>query len=303
MIAPVILFAYNRADHLYKTLSALSDNTLAKETEVFVFVDGPKTEQGRSATQQVIECVEKFNVGFFLQLHMIVAEKNKGLASSVIDGVTKIINEYGKAVVLEDDSVSSRHYLSFMNQALDFYEQQKDVWSIGGFTIPMCLPEDYRKDIIATQRVSSCAWATWKDRWELIDWSNKPYKKFRFSFKTRRNFNAWGNDRASMYDDQMNGRINSWAIRFDYAMFVNNGMNIIPRESLIENIGIDGSGTHSQASAQARFQVALSKKNSWDFQIVEKDERIRKEFCKPFHSNLLNRMKRFIGNLVYRRKK
>lgn len=303
MQAPVILFAYNRADHLHKTLSALGYNTLAKETEVFVFIDGPKTEEGRSATQQVIECVKKFSTGFFSQVHMIVAEKNKGLAPSVIDGVTKILNEYGKVIVLEDDSVSSRYYLSFMNQALDFYEQQKDVWSIGGFTVPMCLPEDYRKDIIATQRVSSCAWAIWKDRWELIDWSDKPYKKFRFSYKKRRKFNAWGNDRANMYDDQMNGRINSWAIRFDYAMFINKAMNIIPRESLIENIGIDGSGTHSRAAEQARFQVDLSKEDGWDFQRVTMDERIRKEFCKPFHSSLWNRMKRFIGNLVYRRKR
>lgn len=303
MRAPVIVFAYNRADHLQKTLTALGNNTLARETEIFVFIDGPKTEKGKLATQQVIDCVKQFESGFFSSIQMMVAEKNKGLAVSVIEGATKIINQYGKVIVLEDDSVSTPDYLSFMNQALEFYEQDKNVWSIGGFTIPMCLPEDYQKDIIATQRVSSCAWATWKDRWEKIDWSDKPYKKFHFSIGRRKKFNAWGNDRSGMYDDQMNGRINSWAIRFDYAMFMNQASNIIPRESLIENIGIDGSGTHSLASEQERFHVELSKTSEWKFETIERDERIRKEFCKPFHTSLLNRMKRFVGNLLYRKKK
>lgn len=303
MYAPVVVFAYNRADHLEKTLTALANNSLAKETEVYVFVDGPKTDSGRLATEQVVKCIEMFESGQFLKVNKVIAEKNKGLAKSVIGGVTDIIDKYGKVIVLEDDSVSSPQYLLFMNQALDFYEDKENVWSIGGFVVPMDLPKDYGKDVIATQRVSSCAWAIWKDRWDKIDWTDKPYKDFRFSIKKRNAFNAWGKDRAGMYDDQMNGRINSWAIRFDYAMFTNNAVNIIPRETLIVNIGMDGSGTHSCEESESKYKSALSKMESWALEDVSLIEDIRKEFCKPFHVSFFDRTKRFIGNLLYKKRK
>lgn len=303
MNAPVIVFAYNRADHLKKTLEALSNNELAKDTEVFVFVDGPKTEKGKINQQEVLACVTFFEEGYFYRVHKIVSDQNKGLAKSVISGVTDVINKYGRVIVLEDDSVSDPKYLSFMNQALDFYENCETVWSIGGFTVPMKLPTDYKNDVIATQRVSSCAWGIWKNRWAKIDWSEAPYKKFHFSFRKRRKFNRWGNDRSAMYDDQMNGRINSWAIRFDYAMFSNNAVNIIPRNSLIQNIGMDGSGTHSQKTTETRFHVELAEKSEWQLEVVEMEEKIRKEFCKPFYMNCFSRMKRFLGNLIYKKKK
>lgn len=303
MRAPVIVFAYNRADHLEKTLTALRNNTLAKETEVYVFIDGPKTEKGAEATKHVIECIKPFEKDSFLSISKIVSEKNKGLAASVIGGVTNIITTHGKVIVLEDDAVSSPYYLEFMNQALDFYKDKENVWSIGGFTVPMKLPEEYKKDVVATQRVSSCAWATWKDRWDKIDWSDEPYKGFRFSIGKRSKFNAWGNDRAGMYDDQMNGRINSWAIRFDYAMFTNNAVNIIPRETLIKNIGMDGSGTHSSEESDSKYKSNLSKMEAWVMEEVSLIEDIRKEFCKPFHVSFFDRMKRFIGNLFYKKRK
>ena len=302
MYAPVIVFAYNRADHLEKTLNALANNDLAKKTEVFVFVDGPKSENGKVATQRVIDCINQFEDGKFLSVEKIVSEKNKGLARSVIEGVSSIIDRYGKVIILEDDAVSSPYYLSFMNQALDFYEKNQSVWSIGGFAVPMALPESYKKDIVATQRVSSCAWATWKDRWDKIDWSDKPYKGFRFSFVKRSKFNAWGNDRAGMYDDQMNGRINSWAIRFDYAMFTNDSINIIPRQTLISNIGMDGSGTHS-LDTQSKYYSEISEHTDWKFEEVTLSEEVRKEFCKPFKISFWDRAKRFVGNLLYKKKK
>ncbi len=303
MKAPVVVFAYNRADHLEKTLTALAKNVLAKETDVYVFVDGPKTESGAIKTRQVVECAEKFQTNLFSSLTIFSSDKNKGLAKSVIGGVTQIISQYGKVIVLEDDSVSSPYYLTFMNNALEFYAGEVNVWSVGGFTVPMNLPSDYNKDVILTQRVSSCAWGIWKDRWEKIDWSETPYKKFHFSMRKRRKFNRWGKDRASMYDDQMNARINSWAIRFDYAMFTNNAFNVIPRDSLIKNIGIDGSGTHSREEAREKFQTSITEMTQWTFEKIEVDERIRKEFCKPFHISIKNRAKRFLGNLFYRKQK
>lgn len=304
MLAPLIVFAYNRADHLQRTLTALSENAEAKNSDLFVFIDGPKNDTGIEKNKAVFEVAKSFSIGSFKRVEIINSKKNKGLAKSVILGVSEIINKYGKVIVTEDDAVCSPNYLKFMNGALDFYEKDTSVWSVGGFTVPMTLPSYYNKDIIKTQRVSSCAWGTWKDRWTQIDWDMPDYKKFRFDFISRFKFNKWGKDRSSMLDDQMNGRVNSWAIRFDYYMYKNKMFNIIPRETLIRNIGFDGSGTHCKSTCDKldHYGEIGNSITEYNFCELDVDKRIKKEFCKNFKVSLKNNIKRFMGNLLYRKK-
>lgn len=303
MNAPTVVFAYNRPNHLRRTLSALAENYGAGETEVFVFVDGPKDESGKAAWEEVISVAKSFE-GSFKNLTLNISEKNKGLAESIINGVGEIIEKYGRVIVVEDDSVSAKGFLRFMNDALDFYENDPEIWSIGGYTVPMTIPEDYGHSVIKTGRSSSYAWATWEDRWDKTDWSVSDYNSFKRSFSERRRFNLWGSDRSGMLDNQMNGNINSWAIRFDYAMFKNEMYNIIPVQSLIKSIGRDGSGTHDTdklkrddffAAELSEDELAITPEE------VEVDERIRREFCKPFYLPLGFRAKEYIKNVIFKR--
>ena len=300
MNAPTVVFAYNRPEHLRRTLSALAENHGAGETEVFVFVDGPKNEGGKAVWEEVISVAKSFE-GSFKNMTLNISEKNKGLAESVINGAGEIIEKYGRVIVVEDDSVSAKTFLSFMNEALDFYGDDPEIWSIGGYTVPMTIPEDYRRSVIKTGRSSSYAWATWKDRWDKIDWKVGDYSSFKKNFSARRRFNMWGSDRSGMLDNQMNGTINSWAIRFDYAMFKNNMYNLVPVHSLIQSIGRDGSGTHdTDKSKKVDFFAA---ELSGDGKMitpekVEVDERIRREFCKPFYLPLSFRAKEYIKNVL-----
>ena len=188
-----------------------------------------------------------------------------------------------------------------MNEALEYYENNPLVWSVGGYTVPMELPEDYFHDIILTQRSSSYAWGTWKNRWDKIDWEVKDYRKTHWNFRVRKKFNYWGNDRASMLDDQMIGKVNSWAIRFDYAMFKHGMFNIIPSYSLINSIGHDGSGTHSTIDERGvdPFNIDLRKaKKQFKFENVKVDERIIKKFCEYLKLSSLYRFKNFVVNLL-----
>ncbi len=301
MYAPVIVFSYNRPGHLEKTLLALTLNKEAKDSELFIFIDGPKNPNGMVKTKEVEVVAQRFANGYFKHVNIHSSEQNKGLAHSVIAGVSEVIDKYGKVIVTEDDSVSAPSYLKFMNAALDYYENEPSIWSIGGYTVPIHFPDDYTSDVIMTQRSSSYAWATWKNRWNKIDWDMKDYKRFHWDFVSRRRFNQWGDDRSLMLDDQMLGRVNSWAIRFDYAMFKNEMYNILPRYSLVANIGHDGSGTHSAVddSANDPFKVDL-RLAQYDFKLehVQIDERIRKKFCAPFTTTKVQLLKRFLGNVV-----
>lgn len=300
MVAPTVVFAYNRPEHLKKTLTALSENRGAGNTEVFVFIDGPKEGQDGLVQNEVASVAENFRE-CFKGFSVKRSGHNKGLAKSVIGGVSEVIKKYGKVIVVEDDAVSAEGFLEFMNNALDFYENDSTIWSIGGFTVPMKLPDDYKYDVIKTQRSSSYAWATWKDRWDIIDWEVSDYGSFKKNFSARRRFNMWGSDRSGMLDNQMKGAVNSWAIRFDYAMFKNNMYNIVPVQSLIQSIGRDGSGTHDTDKSKKDdfFAAELS---GDEIKItpekVEVDERIRREFCEPFYLPLSFRAKEYIKNVL-----
>lgn len=305
MLAPLVVFAYNRPDHLEQTLKSLSLNPEAKDSTLYIFIDGPKNKADIKPVFGVATVAERYAASnLFREVIIKKQEKNQGLAKSVIDGVTKVIAIFGKVIVTEDDSVSSPDYLKFMNGALDYYEKDQRIFSVGGFIAPLNI-KDYPYDVVFTQRSSSVAWGTWADRWYKIDWSVSDYKKFRFKLFGRKKFNVWGDDRASMLDDQMNGRINSWAIRFDYAMFKNRMYNVLPVKSLIKNIGNDGSGTHGSTNQnnESVFNIStLYEKPVFEFTDMLISERVREQYIKSYQFPRKTRIKRFIGNLLYKKK-
>lgn len=298
-LAPIVLFTYNRVSHIKQTIEALAKNVLAADSELFIFSDGYKDEKDKKSVCEVREYLNNVKEkSLFKKVIISYSEENKGLAKNIITGVSNVLQGYSKAIVIEDDVVTSADFLSFMNEALVFYENDKKVWSIGGYTHPMNWDKNYDKDVYAVQRCSSYCWGTWKNRWNKIDWEIKDYRKFKYNFIKRYRFNRSGNDMAAMLDAQMNGKINSWAIRFDYNMWKNNMINILPVKSKANNIGHDGSGTHANVnlSTKDQFFCELEPKN-YILEFVDIEKSVVKEFRKIFHCSLWSLMKSYIINL------
>lgn len=304
MLAPIVLFVYNRCDHAEKTLTALSENTIADKSDLYIFSDGAKSKDGSEKVDMVRNLIHlpKWKKKF-KSVTIIESQSNKGLAQSIITGVTKVMSDYGKVIVLEDDAVSSPDFLEFMNKSLDFYENDSDVWVISGYTFLKNFPADYKHDVFAMSRFGSYAWATWKKNWDKVDWDVSDYKDFCTDFKKRRRFNKCGEDMSSMLDAQVLGNINSWAIRFDYAMFKNNMRAIYPCRTRIKNIGYD-TGTHisSKRVPTSKFNVTIEDNLTLPkLEHVDEDSRIVAEFASYFKKNILKRIylyqKRVVLNL------
>lgn len=281
MNAPVVLFVYNRVDHVEQTLSALSQNFEAPNSDLFIFSDGPKEKNDKrvSDVREYI-CNETWKKKF-KTVTVIQSQNNKGLANSIISGVDEIIRKYGRVIVIEDDCISSPDFLSYMNNCLEYYENSNQVWSIGGYTFNIDFPNDYTKDVYLMGRTCSYAWATWLDRWEKVDWNVSDYNSFKWNLRARREFNKYGNDRAKMLDLQQLGKKNSWAIRFCYAMYKNKQYTIYPRYTKIKNIGYDV-GTHVSGDS-SQFVVNLPDKvRTSKLEHVDIDEKIVKDFASKF---------------------
>lgn len=281
-LSPIILFVYNRPDHTKKTLQALQKNYLAENSPLFIFSDAPKSEKQEEQVTLVRDLIS--NICGFKTITIIKTETNKGLANSIIDGVTKIINKFGRAIVLEDDLISSKYFIQFMNKALDMYEKDNRIWSISGYTPNINIPASYKNSAYLTVRGCSWGWATWKDRWNTIDWKIKDYNEFKHNIQEKKEFNIGGNDLSLMLDDQMHGRINSWAIRWVYNEYKLKKYTVYPAKSYIKNIGMDFSGTHSSNNNKYNTEM-LDDNNVILRNDLGIDKNIQNEFKKFYDLN------------------
>ncbi|WP_297963003.1 glycosyltransferase family 2 protein [uncultured Anaerovibrio sp.] len=275
MLAPVVIFVYNRLEHTQRLVESLAKNTLAAESEIFIFSDAAKNDNAKQKVDAVREYIKALEQSKdFKSVKAIYAENNQGLAKSVISGVDRIIQEYGKVIVLEDDLVLSPHFLEFMNQSLEKYQKEPRVFSVSGFSRDIEYLRNLDVDMYFAVRAQSWSWGTWLDRWEKIDWDVKDYNKFKYSLSARSAFNAGGDDMSSLLDRQQCGKINSWAIRFCYAQYKQNAYTVQPRETLVGNCGQDGSGTHCN---YVREKSELSQEAKWDLRPFSEDTEINAE--------------------------
>ncbi|RIV23425.1 glycosyltransferase [Fibrisoma montanum] len=234
-LAPIVLFAYKRPAELEQTIAALKDNHLAKESELYVFVDGPKRPEDLPKVTAVRQLVS--NLSGFKAVNVTISDKNRGLARSVIEGVTHVLNKHRQVIVLEDDLITSPNFLNYMNQCLQHYIHNKTIFSITGYSFPFRKPVDYTYDAYFFPRTGSWGWATWADRWQLVDWNVSDFDQFMRDPVQRRAFNQGGDDRVRMLQRQQNGEMDSWAIRFCYSQFKNKALTVYPTISKVNNIG------------------------------------------------------------------
>ena len=257
--APVVAFAYNRADKIIRCLTALSQNPEAKETDLFIYSDGPKSEAGASGVKETRDALKKFKVeAGFKSVTIIEAERNKGLATSIMDGVTEVVNKHGKAIIVEDDLLVSKKFLSYMNGALDYYADNHRIGAISGYTYPLKELENYDGDVYVMHKGDCWGWATWKDRWDNASWGDVDFDAYLHDKKLRRKFENTENGWDLLMILLSQGKTSSWAVRWVLYLLKNDLWTVYPKESFVSNAGFDGSGIHSNKSEEVLYYRPLS---------------------------------------------
>lgn len=281
MTAPVALFVYNRPEHTKKTIEALMNNEGIEETELYIFSDGAKDESEIENVNTVRKYISNLNEKTSLfNVHLILAEKNQGLEKSIINGVTELINQYGKIIVLEDDIITSPDFLLFMNRALDAYSDDPKVWSISSYSLESKKIRRCSDDVLWTYRGECWGWASWSNRWNKVDWSVKDYSSFIHNHKLQKRFNRAGRDMTSLLKKQQAGEINSWAIRWCYQQFKEDMITIFPKYPKSYNNGLDGSGTNCGQETSGNIEFKVEKK--WNFKYSLKNRVLLREFQKYY---------------------
>jgi len=238
--APILLLAYNRLAHIQRCVTSLLTNELASESDLFIYADNARDAATAGAVGQVRQYIH--TIAGFRSVTIVERDTNWGLARNVIDGVTTLVNRYGRVIVVEDDLVLAPHFLKFMNDALNTYADEERVGHIQAcdFTGDPSLP-----DTFLIKWTGSWGWATWKRAWThfnpdgqmLLQQLEQRGLTRRFDFDGKYGF-------TRMLRRQIQGKNNSWAIRWNASLFLDDILSLNVGKSLVSNEGFDGTGTN-----------------------------------------------------------
>lgn len=294
MFAPIALFVFNRPDHTRKTIEALSKNELASQSKLIVFSDGPRDKKDAALVEQVRDYIS--TVKGFESVSIVTSKTNKGLANSIISGVTNVLSDNDRIIVLEDDMVTSTQFLKYMNNSLDWYENDEGVISVHGYIYPVKEP---LPDYFFLRGADCWGWATWSRGWKLFEADGK---KLLNELKRRRLLKEF--DFGSTYPytkmlkKQIAGKNNSWAIRWYASAFIHEKLTLYPGMSYVQNIGNDASGTHSRETNQYEIDKLNVNLPSSKIEIKE-DIKARNVISRYFRSIAQNPIQKAIGMLFF----
>ena len=289
--SPIALFVFNRYEKTKKTINSILLNQESNFSELYVFSDGPKTEEDLKEINKIRKFIHQLEG--FKKISLFEREENLGLANSIINGVNEVLKEHNTVIVLEDDIVTSRNFLHYMNKSLNEFIFNYRIFSITGYSFAN---EINTNDIYVFNRFMSWGWATWKDRWIKI---NFDYSKDDLPIlnDNKEKINLAGEDLISMYLAQIEGRIDSWAVRFAVGQCLKQGLTIYPKYSLVKNIGFDNQATHTK-----RFNSIYLTRFHEDFRPsnfnFKENQKLNVELRKKFKMNFFRIIKNFIKRIL-----
>lgn len=255
MLAPIVIFAFNRPDSLANLLGDLDRDPLFRQSDKYIYVDGCRNAADEEKQKSVVEIAKGSGAV------VTVSDHNKGLGTSIISGVSDVVMRYDRVIVLEDDLRCIPGFLTYMNQALDTYEQDKRIISVCGYGLKVKRPAGYDYgDVYLSPRSSSWGWGTWLDRWQLVDWNVSDWERLKRDRKKQKGFNRGGSDMYGMLKGYMEGRNRSWAIRFCYSQYKHGLYSVHPFRSFVVNEGFGDNATNCR-QRWSRFKIAKAADN------------------------------------------
>jgi len=285
--APIIVFAYTRLDHLRRTIESLRANPQAAQSALVIACDGPKREVDKAACDAVQQYAHEVRDGF-QSIEVWASPKNRGLAASLTSGVSAMLQQHERVIVVEDDLEVSPYFLQYMNEGLDLYANEEQIAAIHGYIYPVrqTLPETF-----FLKGADCWGWATWRRAWRHFEPDGK---KLLSELKARNleyEFDL-GNcyPYVQMLQDQIEGKNQSWAIRWQASVFLKGMLTLYPARSVVRNIGIDGSGTHSGTTND--FDVILSPDPIAVNAIAAEESAIALEAVRDFYRRLFSLRRR-----------
>lgn len=259
-LAPVVIFAYRRKDYLQRLVASLKICNEFAESQIYLYCDGARSSEDYDEVADVKKFAKSLKIG---NIKVILRDRNLGLAKSVISGVSEVLQQHERVIVLEDDLEVTKHFLQFMNAALGFYQEDKNIISISGYAPK----SSSQSDVNFSPRAISTGWATWADKWRRVDWNTETLRDNLKDKNFVQKLKAAGADLPRSLKHYQQGSIDSWAVRLVYHQTLNDLVSVIPRRSLVKVGGFDTRASNTSGYSD-EFETLMESeaKTTWRFQ-------------------------------------
>lgn len=296
-LSPIIYICYNRLEHTKKSLSSLKKNKLAKKSNIIIFSDEAKSPKEDKKVLNIRNYLKKLKG--FKSKKLILRNKNFGTKFNIVSAINYTFKKFDRAIIIEDDLIVSKSFLTFMNECLNKYKDKKNIWHINGWSYPFMKKSS--NDINFLRSMNCWGWATWKDRWKHLSLDDERLIK-KFTNKKIHKFNIFSTmDHFSQIIRNKRKTLSSWAVYWHATIFLKKGICIYPKFSMVRNIGFDGSG---RMSSQYQYKSYINnnfKKYQFNDHIVLDEKLINQEFLYYFQKKrILRKIVILIKKFLYK---
>jgi|TARA_B110000967_G_C18822993_1_gene529767 hypothetical protein len=292
----IAIFAYNRPNHLKRTIKNLIQNYNSANYDIYFFCNGLNKDANPKKhleIQNIIKRIKHFN-----SKKVFLRTKNIGLANNILQGVSEVFKKKKSVIIIEDDIITNKNYLNYMSGGLDFFKNDKLIGTITGYSFTN-IDKLSSKDIYLSQRHASWGWGTWSHVWHKMRWDKKWILSKMNNKNFKKNFNNSGKDMHTALNKQLNGYNDALDILVNLNCFIMNRYSVCPKKSLLYNVGLDGSGTHCRKGDQIfnnfskSFGVSAFQKIYVEKKIIRK---IKESFSTPIYIRIYNKLKKIFFN-------
>jgi hypothetical protein len=269
-LAPIAISTYARREHLGRTLDALARNTLARQSELFIFSDAPKPGDEHRVAEVRAMLV---NIAGFKNVYVTERETNNRVYNNR-QGIRSLLEEYGRCIFLEEDIVTAPGFLSFMNKGLEHYREDPDVFAICGYTPPVQVERYCRENVFLCPRFAAWGFGIWADRFRLIE--EGPISQDLLSPPQLKRLRYMGTDLLVMLQLMSEGELEALDVRINFSLARDNLHVVNPTRSLTFNTGHDGTGMHCGISDY--FDTPLDARDdvAWNFERARRYKRVER---------------------------
>jgi hypothetical protein len=254
---PILFIIFNRPDTSEQVFEEIRN---ARPRFLFIAADGPRWDRPDdiakcAATRKVI--LDK--IDWDCEVKTLFRDENLGCGRGPAEAITWFFNHVEQGIILEDDCLPSPFFFEYCSRLLDVYRTDERIMLISGQN-PLS-PYSGSQSILFSKYSFIWGWASWRRSWEKYDYkmsswqAPKNLKKIRTRCSSKKEFGYWKHA-FGIFSKESN--ISVWDYQFQYALFVNNGISIVPKKSLIKNIGIGHpDATHTVNSDDRQDELTI----------------------------------------------
>lgn len=298
--APVVVYTYTRLEHLKKTISALKANHLAPQSDIFVVSDAAKNPAAETQVKNIRDFVD--SIDGFNSVNKVYRDRNLGAFHSIRLAENAILSDYGRVISLEDDIITSKNFLDYINAGLEYYKDCDQVLTVAGYCHPISVPDVYEFDSWISPWHCPWGYGTWKNKYNKIDLDSNPLDVITKNRNLLLAFKKSGDFILDTLELDKRGIISAADARICAQMFVSALCTIMPTKSKVSNIGNDGSGVHSAETN--RFDVVLDEGSQRSFKfsdgVLDLDNTLTKQYLHFMNGGHFDRIRRKVLRILRR---